>query len=297
MRSKAKKWVRKILREDVSRITPVPRATFTHESDEKTLAALKKIPFFDKICNKFIAWFNEPVFKVKDMSTKIMITENQIPMIYTMVKHISAKLGIEMPKLFLELDRSPNAYTYGNESPTITVTSGLLECMEEDELYAVLAHECGHIACNHVLYHTMGAMILDGGVFGISLLDDTGWITQAVSLPLKIAFYHWMRCSEFSADRAATLCCGTPDPVIESMMRLAGGTTHLGFEIDKDLFLDQARSFDEIVEDSKLNKAIELLMIHDQAHPLLTVRAGESLKWASSEEFREAMDAMRRPAT
>lgn len=152
------------------------------------------------------------------MSSKIRISEKQIPRIYFMVVNISKKLGIEMPQLYLELNRQPNAYTYGNESATITVTSGLLECLEDDELYAVLAHECGHIACKHILYHTMGEVILNGGLVGFNLFDNNGFLSTAITLPLKLAFYRWIRCSELSADRAAIICCKQSKPVVETMM-------------------------------------------------------------------------------
>ena len=288
-KSKAKRWTKKMLRQDTSKLTPVDRSVFTHKSDEIALAALQKIPFFDKICSKFIAWFNEPLFRITDMSTKIRITEKQLPKVYNMVKNICGKLNIEMPSLFLKLDRIPNAYTYGNESATITITTGLLECMEDDELYAVLAHECGHIVCHHVLYHTMGLLLLNTGLVGASLLDNTGWITQAISIPLKLAFYHWMRCSEFSADRAAVLCCENADPVVETMMRLAGGTTHIDSEINKELFIQQANEYNEMIDESKINKAMEFFLINDSSHPLLSVRASEAVKWAESPEFTNAL--------
>ena len=51
---------------------------------------------------------------------------------------------------------------------TIVIHSGLLECLEDDEIYSVLAHECGHIACKHSLYHTLAIMILDGTMVGLN---------------------------------------------------------------------------------------------------------------------------------
>lgn len=206
-----------------------------------------------------------------------------------MVVNISKKLGIEMPNLFLELNRDPNAYTYGDKVTTITITSGLLECLDDDELYVVLAHECGHIACKHVLYHTMGQILLNGGSFGLKLLDEGGLISSALIMPLKLAFYRWMRCSEFSADRAATICCKESKPVVETMMRLAGGTTHIDCEIDQQQFLSQATDYKDLLDDKKWNKALEFLVLHNSTHPLLSVRAYESAQWSQSKEFEEIL--------
>ena len=186
-----------------------------------------------------------------------------------------------MPKIYLKLDREPNAYTYGTEKKSITIHSGLIECLEDDELYAVLAHECGHIACNHVLYHTIGALILDGGHFGVkkaeSILSKTiiGSIATATTeATLGLAFYHWQRCSELSADRIAVICCGSATPVIESMMRLAGGTTHIDAEINTELFIAQAE-YQKLTEENKGNKLLEFGLTYNHVHPLLAVRALE----------------------
>ena len=60
------------------------------------------------------------------------------------------------------MDPQPNAWTSGDTKIFITVTSGLVEMLSEKELDAVIAHECGHILCRHVLYHTVARYILSG---------------------------------------------------------------------------------------------------------------------------------------
>ena len=289
-KNESKRRLKKLLKQDLTTIVAVNPEEYMDERDKKTLAALKAIPFFDKLCAAFISAFNEPLYTIQDTSSKILISEKQIPRVYNMLLNITKKLGIEMPKLYLELDRQPDAYTYGNEFASITVTSGLLECMEDEQLYAVLAHECGHIACKHVLYRTMGRLILNGGVH---LLDGNGVIGKLISTPLKLAFFRWMRCSEFSADRAAAICCENAQPVVETMMRLAGGTSHVAEEIDVELFMGQAESYQEMVDESKWNKMLEFFILHQQSHPLLSVRAKASAEWAQSKKFQALVSAMK----
>ncbi len=84
----------------------------------------------------------------------------------------------------------------------------------------------------------------------------------------------------------AVICCGSATPVIETMMRLAGGTTHIDSEINKDLFIEQATDYKQIVDESKVNKVLEFLLTKDSEHPLLAVRASEAQQFAASEEFR-----------
>lgn len=281
---KAKLWVKKLISKDTKNIVPADKSLFIHKTDKSALSALKAIPLFDKICSKFISLFNEKEMNIIDMSTKIRISEHQIPRVYNMVKNISAKLGIQMPNLYLELNREPNAYTYGSESVSITVTSGLLECLEDDEIYAVLAHECGHIACNHVLYHTLGMFILNGGEFALDFFAGN-LIGSLVTTPIKYAFYHWMRCSELSADRAAVACCESAEPVIETMIRLAGGTTHIDSEINKSLFVEQSSDYQKIIDESKVNKLFEFYLTRNFDHPLLSIRAHEAKEWSKSDSF------------
>ena len=217
-----------------------------------------------------------------------------------MVKSICHKLGISMPEIYLDLNRTPNAYVYGADNFTLIITSGLLECLEEDEIYAVLAHECGHIACNHVLYRTLALIVLGGGKIGLDELSNSlsgkgilgsvlGGVISAVDSALELALYHWYRCSELSADRIAAICCGSSAPVIETMMRLAGGTAQIDYEIDKDLFIEQAQTYQQTTAESKLNKTLEFLFTKNDTHPLLAVRAYEIQVFAKTKSFQTAI--------
>ena len=107
---------------------PANPQDYMHDSDRRALNDLKRIPIFDKVCSKFIQLFDEKVFGITDMANKIRLSEEQVPRIYNMLPGICEKLGIEkIPPLYLELNHDPNAYTYGDKNPSITVTSGLLE--------------------------------------------------------------------------------------------------------------------------------------------------------------------------
>ncbi len=281
---KARKWTKKRIAKNVKTSNPVDYKAYLHSTDEAALENLKKIPFFDTLCGKFIEVFNERIWHVENMANNVRVSKEQCPRVYRMVESICVKLGIVMPELYIQLSRYPNAYTYGNKKVFITVTSGLLECFNDDELYAVLAHECGHIACRHVLYKTMARIILGGGEYGLSFLDKS-LIAKLITVPLKAAFYHWERCSELSADRAAVICCGDSTPVVKTMMRLAGGIADIDKELDVDLFVAQAADYKELTE-SKANKFIEYFIHGADSHPLLAMRARKAREWESSKEYQ-----------
>src|SRR5699024_12448164 len=93
--------------------------------------------------------FNEKMIHVLNMSNKIRITHQQLPNLDRLLPPVCEKLGIKEPEFYLEMDPVANAYAYGDSIIAITVTSGLVDLMNEEEIQVVLAHECGHIACHH----------------------------------------------------------------------------------------------------------------------------------------------------
>lgn len=257
----------------------VDHELFIHESDRAALKALRSIPGFTQVLKAFMNLWNERQFKILNMSTYVKVDENQMAKYHAMLIPICKRLGIAVPELYVSLNPTPNAYTSGDTEPFIVVTSGLLNAVPEELLPSVLAHECGHIACHHVLYSTMGRLILGGAaeLLGLSTLITT---------PLQMAFYYWMRCSEFSADRAAAVCDGTGDKTIELCMRLAGFDKNIPIDANKQAFLEQAKDYRKLVGDSAVNKTLEFLMFGHMNHPLNAVRAYECNEWTKTDNFR-----------
>ena len=258
---------------------------FIHDNDKRAMDALKSIPAFDQFVKAYMKIFNERSMRILNMSSKVKLSPEQCPRIYNLLPPICEKMNIAVPDIYLELNRDPNAYTSGDTYIFITVTTGLLELMNDDEIQTVLAHECGHIICHHVLYSTMGRMILNGAV---SMLGLGGLVNTALST----AFAYWMRCSEFSADRAAAVFCGEANPVIDVMLRLAGGSKEVAGEINAELFMNQALEYANYVSDSKWNRVLEFLALMNVDHPFLTVRASSIREWCEQDTFRRIMASL-----
>ena len=255
---------------------------YYHPNDRKALQELQQIPGFSIALKAFMKMFSENMIQGVNMSNKVRITENQLPELYRLLPPICEVLGIDEPEFYLELNPVANAYTVGDSIISITVTSGLIELMNEKQLTAVLAHECGHIACRHVLYHTMGNMILSvgGGILGGNL----------VSAGLQLAFFHWQRCSELSCDRAAAICVDGYETVAEVMALLASGSAELAKKIDMELYMKQAGEYREFMNGSGWNKLLQYYAVMNQNHPFLSVRALEIREWCESSSFKKIMD-------
>lgn len=255
---------------------------YYHPNDRKALQELQQIPGFSIALKAFMKMFSENMIQGVNMSNKVRISENQLPELYRLLPPVCEVLGIREPEFYLELNPVANAYTMGDSIISITVTSGLIELMNERQLTAVLAHECGHIACRHVLYHTMGNMILSagGGILGGNL----------VSTGLQLAFFHWQRCSELSCDRAAAICMDGYETVAEVMALLASGSSELAKQIDMVLYMKQAEEYREFMNGSGWNKLLQYYAVMNQNHPFLSVRALEIREWCESTPFKKILN-------
>lgn len=263
---------------------------YVHDSDKAALAALKAIPGFSQVTKAFMKVWNEKQFKILNMSTNLKLGENQMKKYYDMLPPICEKLGIDIPELYVELDVRPNAYTYGDTKPFIVLTSGLFETVPEELIPTVIAHECGHIACHHTLYTTMGKALLSG------VSSFVGGLGSIALYPIELAFAYWMRCSEFSADRAAAICDGNAEKVIEMCMRFAGCDKDINAESSVESFMEQAKEYKEMVGNSAWNKTLEFIMFKEIDHPLNAVRAYEGREWANSERFQNIQDYLNSPS-
>lgn len=75
------------------------------------------------------------------------IDRKQSPRLYNIVENLVISTGLPMPKIYIISDPSPNAFAAGRDpkNSLISVTTGLLDIMDDNELTAVVAHEISHI--------------------------------------------------------------------------------------------------------------------------------------------------------
>lgn len=263
----------------------VPAYNYIHPEDKAALENLKNIPMFSACLKAFMKFMPEQYLHGMNMAQKIRLGPDQLPHIYGLLPPICDALDIPEPEFYLEMNPAPNAYTYGDSRVFLTVTSGLLEYLDEDEVTAVIAHECGHIACRHVLYHTMATMLLN---FGSKVLGPV----SALSIPIQLALLRWYRRSELSADRAAAVYLKDPKPVVETMIRLAGGPKSITEKVNMELYCQQAEAYTKMIEESEWNMILQGVAIMNQNHPFLAVRTKEILSWCDGDQFQRIIKSM-----
>ena len=255
-------------------------AEFIHPEDAAALRQLENIPGFPAIAKKILELGYEKVKYGLNMASTIRLSPTQLPELYNRLPPICERLGIKEPEFYLEMDPIPNAYTSGDTRVFIVVTSGLVEMMDEEELDAILAHECGHILCRHVVYKMVAEYLKLG-------LDALG-ILGVAAKPVEYALLYWSRKAELSCDRCASIIT-SPEGVSRCMARLSGGPKSITSDINVQQWAKQADQYDVIKNDGVWNKTLQLAVTIGRTHPFSAVRVREILKWGNSSQYRNLM--------
>jgi Zn-dependent protease with chaperone function len=250
---------------------------FIHPEDAAALRQLESIPGFPALVKKVMALGLEQLYYGLNMATAIRLSPTQLPQLYNHLPPICAQLGIPEPEFYLQMDPVPNAWTFGDTKIYITITSGLVDLLNDVELDSVIAHECGHILCRHVLYHNI-AQILRTGADALGLLGS-------FTAPVKYAMLYWQRKSELSCDRCAAVVT-SPEVVARAMARIAGGPKSITANLNMREWAQQADLYDQIRNENLWNKTLQISAVLEQSHPFSAVRVREVLKWGGSQQYR-----------
>src|SRR5437899_3955440 len=94
------------------------------------------------------------------------VTRQQEPRLYNLLENLCISRGIPMPKLKIMDSPALNAFASGlnRRQYSITVTSGLLQALNDQEIEAVLGHELTHIRNGDV--QLMVVAVIIAGVVG-----------------------------------------------------------------------------------------------------------------------------------
>lgn len=109
--------------------------------------------------NFFSYWFSDKM--VLKMSGANEIEEAENPELFQMVKELTLKANLPMPKIYTMQDASPNAFATGRnpQNSAVAFTTGILALLSKEELKGVTAHELSHIKNRDTLLMTVVAMM------------------------------------------------------------------------------------------------------------------------------------------
>jgi Zn-dependent protease with chaperone function len=263
---------------------------FRHPLDRQAEQTLRSVPGFNLVARKFVEFLSERPRFVYLMGNSIQVGPRQYASIYQIFRECLRDLDIyPEPDLFVSQNPLVNAFALGQERPSITLNTGLLDLMNEAELRSVIAHELGHIKCGHT---TLSQMAIWATTAVSGLAEMTFGLSSFVTTGLLMAFYEWLRKAELSADRAALLVMDDTNPVLHSMMRMAGGSSKHAHEINLEEFIRQSERYQQLDQDG-LNQVYKFFLYNNVStgifltHPFTVERAIYLREWGDSEEYRQ----------
>lgn len=252
---------------------------FRHPLDQQATRSLKQIPALDVMVRTLLGPVAEQFFYLENIASGILVSDRQLPDIHALLVEACQILDIEPPQLYVRQNPAPNAYTLAirGKQPFIVVHTSLIDLLTPAELQAVLAHELGHLKCEHGVYLTLANLVvLAAGQF-------SPWGTL-LAQGLQNQIMEWVRCAEFTCDRAALLVAQDPRIVASVLMKLTGGSPAIAAQLNLDAFLDQARSYDEMTQ-ADMGLLLKDAQTSQRTHPLPVLRAREIDRWASSQTY------------
>jgi heat shock protein HtpX len=191
-------------------------------------------------------WFSDRIALA--MARAKPVSEQEAPKLYEIVRDLTTRAGLPMPRLYVIPQDQPNAFATGR-SPNhaaVAVTRGILKLLSEDELRGVLSHELAHVRNRDILIQSVASAI--GGAItyiGYMLLwfggDDDSPLSLVASLALvllapiaaSIIQLAISRQREYSADATGAEICGNPESLASALLRLEEGAKAIPMQVNQ----------------------------------------------------------------
>jgi Zn-dependent protease with chaperone function len=256
---------------------------FRHPLDLQATTTLKQLPGLDVAVRSLLGPVAEQFFYLNNIASSVLVGEKQLPHLHKLLLEACQILDLEPPQLYVQQNPAPNAYTFAmrGKQPFMVLHTSLIEMLTPEEIQAVIAHELGHLKCEHGVYLTLANIM----VLATTLLPTWGAI---LAQSLQEQILRWVRCAEFSCDRAALLVSQDPKVVMSVLMKLAGGSPSLASQLNLEAFIEQARAYDA-VDQTQLGELLKQAQTAQLTHPVPVIRAREIDRWGSSLEYQNIL--------
>lgn len=200
-----------------------------------------------------IAWFSHQAM-IDAATGARKVTREEQPELYNLLENLCISRGITMPALRIIDTPQMNAYASGltEKQYSVTVTSGLMQRLDRDELEAVLAHELTHILNRDVRLLVISVIFVGifsfvaqigvramfhgavarsgrsrrggGGNAAVMMLIAVAIVALAWFLAIAIRFA-LSRKREFMADAGAVELTKNPDAMIGALEKISGNAS------------------------------------------------------------------------
>jgi heat shock protein HtpX len=197
---------------------------------------------FAGIMNFGSYWFSDRI--VLALYRAQEVRESEAPELLRMVRSLSQRAGIPMPKVYVIPSNAANAFATGRspQHAAVAVTEGILRLLSPSELEGVIAHELSHIRHRDTLISTIAATMagvivmlahmarwaaIFGGVGGRDQEDRDGggvlgFLFMAMLAPIAATLIQLAisRSREFLADEGSARITRNPDRLADALEKL-----------------------------------------------------------------------------
>ena len=114
---------------------------------------------FAGVMNFFSYWFSDKI--VLRMYGAQEISQNEDPELFDIVRELTVKDGLPMPRVYVIPEETPNAFATGRnpEHAAVAVTQGIRRILDRRELAGVLGHELSHVKHRDILVSSIAATL------------------------------------------------------------------------------------------------------------------------------------------
>ncbi len=190
------------------------------------------------VTNLFSYWNADKM--VLAMNRAVEVDERTAPEYYGIVRDLSRRAGLPMPRVYLIDNPQPNAFATGRnpEHAAVAATTGLLQRLSHKEVAGVMAHELAHVEHRDTLTMTIvatlaGAISMLGNFaffFGGNRNNNNGAGIIGVLVAMIVAPFAAMvvqmavsRTREYAADRRGAEITGRPLWLAAALAKIARG--------------------------------------------------------------------------
>ncbi len=254
----------------------ISATSWEHPADRAALQTLRAIPGFDEVVRRIFGFFGERGIRLMFQANAVRVGPKQFPLLNDLMTEVTTTMDWEdVPELYVTQTPFVNAGAVGMDHPFITLNSGAVKLLNEDELRVLLGHELGHVMSGHSLYRTVLIILLSFG------FNNLPFLAGLALLPIQLALLEWSRKAELSSDRAGLLATQDPVASMNLFLKFAGGGTTE--ETDLATFMEQAKEYETM--GGPMDKIYKIINQLSLTHPFHTLRAAELQHWISGGEY------------
>jgi heat shock protein HtpX len=177
------------------------------------------------------------------------VEEHELPQVYSILRNLTARADLPMPRVYIIDSPQPNAFATGRNPrhAAVAVTTGILQTMNTAELEGVLAHELSHVDNRDILISSVAAMLAAAlSIFARMALfmggrdernNPLGAIAALLSLILApiaamVIRMAISRSREYQADASGAALTGSPLNLASALAKLGVATERIPMRVN-----------------------------------------------------------------